>query len=118
MWCLVLVRFLPGGSLSPVELFSRLNAKWSYVENKDCPAPESSGAAKGPSNQSPGYGICLADYASIEQLSLDLAIMPGAGISSVEVVPLAPGMESPSLEINLRHLAAAGMIPSDKFPAH
>ena len=32
--------------------------------------------------------FCLADYESIQQLALDLAIMPGAGIANIEVFPL------------------------------
>jgi hypothetical protein len=93
MKCLVLVRFLPGGSLPPEEFFRRLNTRWQWLEgSEDEPASTlSEGVNHAPSIRS---AVCLADYESIEQLTIDLAIMPGAGISSVEVVPIAEEEEN------------------------
>ena len=88
MRCLVKVDFLPGGSLPPAVFFSSLNAIWSHIESPLCKSeiPED----RGPSTQKlPVSGLCIADYDSIEQLSIDLAIMPGAGIAEIEVIPLS-----------------------------
>jgi len=88
MQCLVLVKFLPEGSLSPEEFFSRINARWSWLENTD---DSELGKARVCETgvRSPRSAICIADYESIEQLAIDLATMPGAGISNVEVVPIS-----------------------------
>ena len=80
MRCLVFVKFLPGGSLAPEEFFARLNAQWWWLEDHN-----DSTERHTPSSRS---AICIADYESVEQLALDLSIMPGAGISNVEVVPI------------------------------
>ncbi len=32
--------------------------------------------------------VGVADYDSVEQLSIDISIMPGASISNVEVIPI------------------------------
>jgi len=81
MQCLVFVKFLPGGSLSPEEFLSRINAQWSWFEEvRD--------------NELPRSALCITDYESIEQLTIDLSIMPGAGISNVEVLPVYQKMEN------------------------
>jgi hypothetical protein len=36
-----------------------------------------------------GSAICIADYESLEQLTMDLSIMPGAGIANIEIVPIS-----------------------------
>lgn len=83
MRCLVMVKFLPGGSLPPEDFFARINARWSHLDN-----PEDTGLEQAfPSK--PRSGVCIADYDSIEQLTLDLAVMPGAGIANIEVVPIS-----------------------------
>jgi hypothetical protein len=88
MRCLVFVKFLPGGSIPPDEFFLRINAKWSHLEQiEDTESKNALGKTTRP--QSPKSAICIADYDSIEQLTTDLAIMPGAGISNVEVVPIS-----------------------------
>jgi hypothetical protein len=84
MKCLIFVKFLPGGSLPPAIFLSRLNARWGHIE-------EGSGTEKAGA----GSAICVADYESIEQLALDLSIMPGAGIASIEVVPLPDNYPAP-----------------------
>ena len=89
MLCLVHVKFMPEGSVSPDEFFSCLNARWFCYGNPDDPTPP---------NQPPDApeerpnackeAFCLTDYESIQQMALDLAIMPGAGIANIEVFPL------------------------------
>lgn len=93
MQCLVFVRFLPGGSLPPGEFFSRINARWSRLEDTKDAESDVAGQGEPPRLQSPRSAICIADYDSIEQLAIDLAIMPGAGISNVEVAPISEEME-------------------------
>lgn len=86
------MKFLPGGSLPPEEFFTRINAQWSHLE--DIEDMESENALEKTTRvQSPKSAICIADYDSIEQLAMDLAIMPGAGISNVEVVPISEEIE-------------------------
>jgi hypothetical protein len=88
MHCLVLVKFLPEGSLSPEEFFTRINARWSWIESTNDTDLERTCFSRA-NDRSPKSAICIADYESIQQLALDLAIMPGAGISNVEVVPIS-----------------------------
>lgn len=89
MKCLVFVKFLPGGSIAPDEFFSHLNAEWGrYDENTD--------RVFKPGNREKEYvihtgvksAVCVADYDSIQQLAIDVSIMPGAGIASIEVMPV------------------------------
>ncbi len=94
MQCLVLVKFLEGGSLSPDEFFSRIGARWSWVDYLPPGHDKSSNKASGGPPKA-REALCIAEYESVEQLTIDLAIMPGAGISSVEVVPITEQMETP-----------------------
>jgi hypothetical protein len=88
MLCLVYVRFMPEGSLPPDEFFTRLGARWFYYDGPhDQNAPEP-GCRVGEPSQSPKEAVCLTNYETIEQMALDLAVMPGAGIASIEVFPL------------------------------
>jgi hypothetical protein len=90
--CLVFVKFLPGGAIAPQEFFARINARWSCLNDSHEVGPENSqvqGTSRSPSARS---AICIAEYDSIEQLALDLSIMPGAGISNVEVLPISDAM--------------------------
>jgi hypothetical protein len=85
---LVFVKFLPGGSLPPDEFFTRINAQWSWLEGADDAESKKASFEKKTHVRS---AICIADRESIEQLAIDLAIMPGASISNVEVVPISEG---------------------------
>ena len=84
MKCLVFVKFLPNGSLAPSEFFRRIDAEWFWLEEE-------------PENDRPKAAVCVAEFDSIQQLGLDLAIMPGAGISNVEVVPVTENPENEEL---------------------
>jgi len=89
MRCLVLVKFLPGGSLPPEEFFARLDAQLSWIEgNDDTGSSTAKGKAATPRSGQARSAVGIANYESVEQLAIDLAIMPGAGISNVEVVPI------------------------------
>ncbi len=102
MKCLVFVRFQKGGSLPPEEFFQRINAEWSCIEDGNS-LQEKESPKRMVHIQGPRSGICIADYESIEQLTIDLAIMPGAGISNVEVMPISeePDYLQRSLDSNL-----------------
>jgi hypothetical protein len=90
MQCLVLVKFLDGGSLSPEEFFSRVGAQWNWVDYGSRVKSGNDGSARPDGYQLKAKeAICIADYESVEQITIDLAIMPGAGISAVEVYPIS-----------------------------
>ncbi len=101
MKCLILVKFLAGGSLSPDEFFSRIGALWSWADY--IPPEKNTPNRDGRQTQPPRAreGICIADYESVEQFSIDLAIMPGAGISSVEVIPITEKTTVPNTVHNI-----------------
>ena len=94
MQCLVLVKFLSGGALPPEEFFRRIDARWSWLEETDDAGLQSEESGGSGDVTSVRSALCIADFDSIEQLTMDLAIMPGAGISSVEVVPVSEGAKS------------------------
>ena len=94
MRCLVLVKFLPGGSIAPGEFFARINAQWGCLEERRDSESQQADFKKIAQAQSPRSAICIAEYESIEQLSLDLSIMPGAGIFNVEVLPVIEESET------------------------
>jgi hypothetical protein len=87
----VYVKFLPGGSIPPEEFFTRINAQWYWLEDNG--ESRNAGSGRNTVAQLPKSAICLADYDSVQQLAIDLAIMPGAGISNVEVIPVSEEME-------------------------
>jgi hypothetical protein len=90
---LVFVKFLPGGSLAPEDFFARINAQWYSLENMRDRQLGKADSERMTHRQSPKSAICIADFESIEQLAIDLSIMPGAGISNIEVVPVSEEME-------------------------
>lgn len=89
MRCLVFVKFLPGVTLPPDELISHINTRWSWIEDTEGRELKIDDIQETTSFQSPRSAIYIADYESIEQLALDLAIMPGAGIYNVEIVTIS-----------------------------
>jgi hypothetical protein len=89
----VYVKFLPGGSIPPEEFFARINAQWHWLEDAHNGESRNAGSGRNTFAQLPKSAICIADYDSIQQLAIDLAIMPGAGISNVEVIPVSEEME-------------------------
>lgn len=74
MLFLVHVNFLPGGSISPEEFFSRINAMWSFIDEPDEYY-----------RNNPRSGICISDFNSIQRFNFDLSVMPGSGISEIMI---------------------------------
>jgi hypothetical protein len=93
MRCLVFVKFLSGGSLAPEEFFGRINAQFCWLEDEHDTESKESDFGRINHAQSPRSAFCIAEYEAIEQLAIDLSIMPGAGISNVEVVPISEEVE-------------------------
>jgi hypothetical protein len=89
----VYVKFLPGGSIPPEEFFARINARWYWLENPHNVESRNASSEITTLVPSPKSAICIADYDSIQQLAIDLAIIPGAGISNIEVVPVSEALE-------------------------
>ncbi|MBN2239977.1 MAG: hypothetical protein JW712_09385 [Dehalococcoidales bacterium] len=86
MKCLVFVKFLPGGSISPDQFFAHLDAEWGwYDENEEMTEMGNENDTR-PEVRS---AVCVTDYDSIQQLAIDISIMPGAGIAGIEVVPVS-----------------------------
>ena len=86
MRCLVLVKFLPGGSIAPEEFFSRIKAQSYWFEETFEGKEENVDLERIAHARSPRLAMCIAEYDAIEQLAIDLSIMPGAGISNVEIL--------------------------------
>jgi hypothetical protein len=49
--------------------------------------------------QSSRSAFAIADYLSIEQLAIDLAVIPGAGIAGIEVFPITETEEHSDFKI-------------------
>ena len=91
----VYVKFLPSGSIAPEEFLARTNAQWHWLEDAHNGESRNAGSGRNTVAQLPKSAICIADYDSIQQLAIDLAIMPGAGISNIEAVPISEVEELP-----------------------
>ena len=94
MRCLCYAKFLSGGSIPLGEFFAHIGTKWTCIEDTS------------KANKTPNRGInhnsllrqsivFIADCKSIEQLTSELATMPGAGISNLEVFPVPEMVEYP-----------------------
>jgi hypothetical protein len=88
MLYLVKVRFMPGGSMCPEEFFRRINAVWCMTESKDEGAHVRSVRGAG-GGEAEVNGFCIAEFDSIEQLAVDLSVMPGAGIANISIESLS-----------------------------
>jgi len=66
MKCLVLVKFLEGGSLSPEEFFTRVGAQWSWVDYVPSRISGKSGNERSGYRTKAREAICIADYESVE----------------------------------------------------
>ncbi len=87
MMLAVYVEFLPGGSMPPDEFFARINARWYRVEEPSDAEPGNAGVERPAQAQVPRSGICITDYDSVQQLAIDLAVKPDAGIANMEMFP-------------------------------
>jgi len=102
----VYVKFLPGGSIAPEDFFARINAQWYWLEDAHNTGSRNASSGKTTLAQSPKSAICIADYDSIQQFAIDLAIMPGAGISNIEVVPISEVRELPHQSADVSSIRA------------
>ena len=93
MKCLVFVRFLPDGAMQPEDFFSQVNAEWSLVEEFEDKRLQGENVQTQKTRKVKS-GICIADYDSIEQLSIDLAGMPGTGILNIEIMTVTGEINS------------------------
>ncbi len=91
MQCLAVVTFLPGCSLPPEEFSKHLKHRWTWIENTaDIHIPKPNFNETHHSLPAK-FTVFIADYESVEQMAMDLAIIPGAGISSIEILPVSYG---------------------------
>jgi hypothetical protein len=98
MKCLVFVKFLPGGSLTPDQFFSHLNAGWGWYDGADdVVTVDENQYNSGKQHPKVLSAVCVADYDSIQQLAIDISIMPGAGIAGIEVMPVPEEAEAKEL---------------------
>ncbi len=95
MRCLCYAKFLSGGSIPLGEFFAHISTKWTCMED-----------ASTVTNRNPNQGInhnslirksivFIADCKSVEQLTSELATLPGAGIANFEVFPVPEMLEYP-----------------------
>ena len=79
--------------MQPEDFFSQVNAEWSLVEEFEDKRLQGENVQTQKTRKVKS-GICIADYDSIEQLSIDLAGMPGAGISNIEIMTVTGEINS------------------------
>jgi hypothetical protein len=93
MRCLCYAKFQSGGAIPAGEFCAHLTAKWSC--NEDSPGP----AIKMPNRNTmsncllPQSIVFIADCESLEQMTTDLATMPGTGISNLNIFPFPEVVE-------------------------
>jgi hypothetical protein len=90
MRCLCYAKFPSSGTIPPSEFFAHIGTIWSYIEDNTKTTIKTSNLGLTRNNQFPVSIVFITDCKSLEQLSSDLARMPCAGISNVEVFPM-PG---------------------------
>lgn len=81
------VKFLSKMSISPNEFFATLKPVWSATENSSGTGGSYAGSISRRLTN-PQSVVCMADCDSVEELSRQIAIMPGAGVESIEILPL------------------------------
>ncbi len=88
MVCVIRVKFLSEVSISPNEFFVCMKPVWSSFETPSETTNMNAGIISR-RRINPHTAICIANCDSVEQLSREIAIMPGAGVESIEIVPLS-----------------------------
>jgi hypothetical protein len=86
---LVTVRGVQGQTISPEELFSRLSARWMWVKERKQPEKAEAPKIENTNFKAVALGMCVVEGTSLADISTELAKLPGAGILSIEVYPLA-----------------------------
>ena len=93
MRCLCYAKFLSSGAVPRGEFLAHIDTKWSCIENTPKAAIKASNHSKNQSRLLPLSIVFIADCKSVEELTSDLATMPGAGISNVEIFPVPEMVE-------------------------
>jgi hypothetical protein len=88
MRCLCYAKFLSSGAIPPGEFFAHIATKWSCIEDSPKTTIKTSNHIMPRTHILPQSIVFIADCRSVEQLALDLATMPGAGLSNVEIFPV------------------------------
>ena len=93
MRCLCYAKFSPAGTISLGEFFTHLGAEWSCIEDTTKAVTNTSNLGMAPNGLIPESIVFIADCKSLEQLASDLAKLPGAGISCLEIFPVPEVLE-------------------------
>jgi hypothetical protein len=92
MRCLCYAKFLSNGTIPLSEFFAHLGTEWSCIE--ETPGTLKTSNLDVVRNQLlPKSIVFIADCMSIEQLTSDLATLPGACISRLEIFPVPEVLE-------------------------
>ncbi|MFZ2038201.1 MAG: hypothetical protein WCC72_09440 [Dehalococcoidales bacterium] len=93
MRCLCYAKFLPGGAITPGEFFAHIGSKWSCIEDSSRKI-QTDTVNEGIQNRLMPHAIVfITECKSIKQLTADLATMPGAGISGLEIFTVKEVLE-------------------------
>ena len=93
MRCLCYAKFLPDGAISPGEFFAHIGSKWSCIEDSPKIKTNTPDGHTNSKKPLPHSIVFITDCKSMKQLTSDLATMPGAGISDLEIFPLQEVLE-------------------------
>jgi len=88
MRCLCYAKFLSGGSISLGEFFAHIGTKWTCIEDTSTVINRHSNHGVNHNSLLRKSIVFIADCKSIEQLTSELATLPGAGIANLEVFPV------------------------------
>jgi hypothetical protein len=88
MRCLCYAKFLSGGAIPPGEFFAHIHTQWSCIEDSPKTSHRTSNQDKPRNRFLPQSIVFVADCQSVEQLTSDLATMPGAGIANIQIFPV------------------------------
>jgi hypothetical protein len=85
---LVAVHGSQGQTVSLEELFSRISARWMWVEKIPTTVAKNALPTDEENGKIGTIGMCVMEGRSLSDLSAELAKMPGGGIIKVEIHPL------------------------------
>ena len=93
MRCLCYAKFLSSGAIPPSEFFAYIATQWSFIEDSSKVVIKTSNYGKKLNHLLPQSIVFITDCKSVEELTSDLATMPGAGISNIEIFPVPEMVE-------------------------
>ena len=93
MRCLCYAKFLTSGGVPPSEFFAHIATQWSCIEDSQKTTIKTSNYGKNHCHLLPQSIVFIADCKSVEELTTELATMPGAGISNIEIFPVPEMVE-------------------------